>query len=239
MHLGAIAIALIDRPGQTMREAAKRPRGWWLPALLLVIGLATYAVVTADAQVSLANERSAQFIERLTEAMSEQQAQMVRESSRPLDRPTYLLSAIGGGLAAMAAGWIARGALVHFGSIAVGGVSTWGSAFACSLWSMVPYFVRDLLMTALFVIQGRLTEQMGLSFLVSSGDWLRDSRSIPVALLSTIDPFMVWHLVLLALAITAATRLGRGRAAFLAIVVWAVLTAVKLVPVAINAAIIG
>ena len=88
MHLGAIAIALIDRPGQTMREAAKRPRGWWLPALLLVIGLATYAVVTADAQVSLANERSAQFIERLTEAMSEQQAQMVR--SRRVPRSAHI-----------------------------------------------------------------------------------------------------------------------------------------------------
>ncbi len=239
MHLGGIAIALIDRPGQAMREAASRPKSWWLPALLLVIGVATYAMVTADTQVSLANERSTQMIERITASMSEEQAQMVRESSRPLDRSTYLLSSLGGGLFAMALGWVARGALVHFGSMALGGVSTWGSAFACALWSMVPFFVRDLLLTALYAVQGRVVEQMGLSFLVSSGDWLRDSRSVPYALLSSVDPFAIWHLVLLALAIVAATRVGHGRATFLAVVIWAMLTAIKLVPVAVGAALTG
>lgn len=239
MHLGIIAIALIDRPGQAMREAASRPRGWWLPALLLVVSLTTYVVVSADAQVALANERSAQMMERITASLSEEQAQMVRESARPVERSTYLLSALGGGVVAMALGWVARGALVHFGSMVLGGMSTWGAAYACSLWSMVPFFVRDLLLTALFVTRGRLAEQMGLSFMVSSGDWLRDSRSIPYALLSNVDPFTVWHLFLLALAIVAATRLGRGRAVFLAVVVWAVLTAVKLVPVAIGAAVTG
>ena len=162
MHLGTIAIAIVDRPGQAMREAASRPRGWWLPALLLVIGLAVFAVVSVDAQVSLANERSTQMMERITAGMSEEQAQMVLESARPLDRPTYLLSALGGGLAAMAVGWLARGALVHFGGMALGGASTWGPAFASALWSMVPFFVRDMLMTLAFVVRGRLTEQMGL-----------------------------------------------------------------------------
>lgn len=239
MHLGAIAIALIDRPAEAMRAAAARPRSWWLPALLLIIGLATYAMVTADTQISLANERSAQMLERIASSMSEEQARMVRESARPLERSTFLLSTLGGGVATMAMGWLARGALVHFGSIALGGVSTWGAAFACALWSMVPYLIRDLLMTALYVVQGRVTEQMGLSFLVSSGDWLRDSRSISYALLSNVDPFMVWHLVLLALAIIAATRLGKMRAAVLAVAIWAIIAAIKLVPVAVGAALTG
>jgi len=129
MHLAAIAIAMIDRPGQAMREAAARPRGWWLPALLLVIGLATYTLVTADAQVTLANERASEMIERIAANMSEEQAQMVREASRPMSRSTYLLSAVGGGLATMAIGWLARGALAHFGSMVLGGVSTWGATF--------------------------------------------------------------------------------------------------------------
>lgn len=239
MNLGAIALAMIDRPGQAMREAASRPRGWWLPALFLLIGLAAYTVVTADAQVTLANERTAQMIERITAGLSEEQAQMVQQQSRPLSRSTYLLSALGGGLATMAIGWVARGALAHFGSLALGGVSSWGPAFATALWSVVPFAVRDVLMTTIFVVRGRLVEQMGLSFLVSSGDWLRDSRSIPVALLSNIDPFMIWHLALLTLGIAAATRMSRGRAAFLAIAIWAILAAIKLVPVAVGAALTG
>jgi hypothetical protein len=239
MPLGAIAIAMIDRPGQAMREAASRPRGWWLPALLLVIGLATYTLVSVDAQVTLANERTSQMIERITASMSEEQAQMVREGSRPLSRSSYLLSALGGGVATMAIGWLARGALAHFGSMVLGGVSTWGPTFATALWSMVPFLVRDLLMTAVFIVQGRLVEQQGLAFLASSGDYLRDSRSIPVALLSNVDPFVLWHLVLLAFAISASTRVGRSRGAVLAIVIWAILVGVKLVPVAVGAALTG
>lgn len=239
MHLGAIAVALIDRPGAAMREAASRPRGWWLPALLLIVGLATYTLGSADAQLALANERTAEMMGRITANMSEEQAQMVREQSRPMSLPTYLLSALGGGVATMAIGWVARGALAHFGSLALGGVSVWGSTFAASLWSMVPFFVRDLLMTAIYLVRGQLVEQQGLAFLASSGDWLRDSRSIPVALLANVDPFALWHLVLFTLAIAASTRLGRGRAAVLALLVWALIAGLKLVPVAISAAFTG
>jgi FtsH-binding integral membrane protein len=60
-----------------------------------------------------------------------------------------------------------------------------------------------------------------------------------VALLSNVDPFMVWHLVLLALAISASARLGRGRGAVLAIAIWAILTGLRLIPVAIGAALTG
>ena len=239
MHLATIAIAMIDRPEQAMREAAARPRSWWLPALLLLIGLATFTLVTADAQISLANERSSQMIERMTANMSEEQAQLVREASRPLSRSSYLLSALGGGLATMAIGWLVRGALVHFGSMVFGGISTWGPTFATALWSMVPFFVRDLLLTALFVLQGRLPEQMGLAFLVSTGDWLRDSRSLSVAVLSNIDPFVLWHLVLLTLAISIATHMGRVQAAILAIAIWAIIMVAKLVPVVVSGALAG
>jgi len=235
----AIAIAMIDRPVQAMREAAARPRSWWLPALLLLIGLATFTLVTADAQISLANERSSQMLERMTASMSEEQAQMVREASRPLSRSSYILSALGGGLVTMALGWVARGALVHFGSMVFGGISTWGATFATALWSMVPFFVRDLLLTALFLVQGHLPQQMGLAFLASSGDWMRDSSSVAVAFLSNVDPFALWHLVLLTLAISASTRLGRGKGALLAVATWLILTAIKLVPIAISAALSG
>lgn len=239
MRLGAIPLAMLDRPGQAMREAASHPRGWWLPALLLVIGLATHTLVSVDAQVSLANERTTQIMERMTADMSEEQAQMVRQQARPLSRSTYILSALGGGVVTMAIGWLARGALAHLGGLVLGGVSAWGSTFASALWSMVPFFVRDMLMTVLFVVRGQFIEQMGLSFLVSSGDWLRDSHSVMVALLSNVDPFTVWHLVLLALAVSASTRLGRGRGAVLAIAIWAILTGLKLIPVAITAALTG
>jgi len=45
--------------------------------------------------------------------------------------------------------------------------------------------------------------------------------------------------VLLTLAISASTRLGRGKGALLAVATWLILTAIKLVPIAISAALSG
>ena len=239
MSLASIAAALIDRPGQAMRAAAARPRSWWLPALVLIATLVTYVLVTASAQLALANEQSAAMIERITAGMSEEQAQLVREQSSSLTMSTFLLSALGGGLATMAIGWLARGTLLHLGALLFGGVSTWGATFAIALWAMLPFAVRDLVMTAVYLVQGRLVAQPGLAFLVSSGDVLADSRSALVALMGNLDPFVLWHLVLLAIAIPAATQLGRGRAVILAVLVWAILTGVKLIPTVIAGALLG
>lgn len=239
MTLASIAIAIIDRPGQAMRAAAARPKSWWLPALLLIVTLAVYTLVTANAQLALANERTAAMLERVTANMSEEQAQMVREQSGSMTLPTFLATALGGGLVTMAIGWVARGALIHFGSMLLGGVSRWGATFATALWSMFPFAVRDLLMTVVYATQGRLVEQPGLSFLVSSGDVLADSRNVLVSLMGSLDPFVLWHLVLLAIAIPAATQMGRGRGVFLAVVVWAILTGLKLIPTLLAGALVG
>jgi hypothetical protein len=239
MNLVTITTGMVDRPGQAMAEAAKRPRAWFLPAVLLVLSMVVLLGVLAPYQIKLANERSAQVIEQLAANMSEEQARMIRESARPITPTTYWLSGLGVGLAVAALGWVLRGTVVHFSSMAAGGTSVWGPTFAVCLWSMLPFFVRDLVQATYTLVSKQLIEHQGLSFLVASGDVLKDGRSLSYALLGNVDPFALWHIILLGLGISAATKLSKGKATFMALIVWLVFLAVKLVPVLLGRAVMG
>lgn len=231
MSLAGALLKTIDRPREAMAEVAQRARSWWLPAILLVISMSVLAWFSAPYQIELANERSAQIIERVTANMPEDQARLARESAREMSLPTYMAGAVGAGLAVAALGWVARGALVHFSSMAAGGTSTWGATFATCVWSMLPFFVRDLVQTAYVLMYGRVVEHQGLAFLVASGDLLEDSLNTLYSLMANVDPFALWHIVLLAVAIAVATKISRGKAFVMAVVVWGLFLGLKLLPV--------
>jgi hypothetical protein len=239
MTLPGMLVAWIDRPAQAMREATARPRAWWLPALLLAASLALLVVVSAPYQVDVANERTLQMMDRLTARMSEEQARIVRESASQMTLPRYMLTTLIPGVLLMAIGWLLRGVVVHFSSMALGGTSTWGPTFAVVVWSMLPFAVRNLLQTAYIWFSKQAIEHEGLSFLVASGDWLKDSGNVLYAVLGRVDPFVLWHIPLLAVAITAATRVRGGKAFVMALVVWGVFTVASLIPVVLTGSFSG
>lgn len=239
MTLPGLLVAWIDRPAQAMREAAARPRAWWLPALLLVASLALLVVISAPYQVEIANERTFQMMDRLTARMSEEQALLVRQSASEMTLPRYMLTALIPGVLLMALGWVMRGVVLHFSSMALGGTSVWGPTFAVGVWSTLPFAVRNLLQTAYIWFTKQVIEHEGISFLVASGDWLKDSSNLLYAALGSLDSFVLWHIPLLTVAIAAATKLSAGKAFVLALAIWAIFSAVRLVPMMLTASFSG
>lgn len=239
MGLGQILVAMFDRPSRAMEAVVERPRSWWLAALLIFASLAITTLLTAPMQVELANARTTEAIDRITAEMPESQAEMVRESTKPMTVPRFLLTGVGLGTVFMILGWLTRAGIIHLSSMAAGGKSVWPATFAVSVWAMLPDVLRHLVQLGCMVVNARCVEFQGLGFLVSSGDWLADSRSVLYVLAESIDPFVIWHLILLTVGIVAATKLSKGKSALMAFLVWAVLTALRLIPVAISAAFTG
>lgn len=243
MSLVATFFSMIDRPRQAFTQVAQRPRSWWLPALLVVVSLVALSLVVAPQSVELSNQRSQQMMESIMQNLSEEQAQQVQaqmaQGSGSMTTTTFLLSAVGGGLVLAALGWVARGAIVHFGSMLVGGTSAWPASFALGVWSMIPFFFRDLFQMAYVAITGQLIENAGLSFLVASPDWLANSRNAAYLALSQVDPFVLWHIVLLAIGLATINKLSKGGAAVMAVVIWLLFAAVKILPTILGTALMG
>jgi hypothetical protein len=65
---------------------------------------------------------------------------------------------------------------------------------------------------AVVAAQRSLIVNQGLSYLVSVGDPLKDARNVAYVLLSQVDLFSLWHLVLVYAASRALFRFGRNKA---------------------------
>ena len=239
MNAAQILIRVIDRPGQTMEGASARPKSWWLAAILLVLSMFALEYLSAPYGMEQANDLQAQAMERIASRMPEEQAKAMRERASDVTLPRYLLASVGVGVVAAALGWVARGAIVHFSAMAVGGASTWGPTYSACVWSMMPFFVRDIVQTVYVLINKGLIEHQGLSFLVASGDWLSDSQDAVYNALTHVEPFALWHLILLTAAISAATGISKGKGFVMAVVVWSVFVGLKLLPVVIGSALTG
>lgn len=232
-------VAMIDRPREAMQYIASRPRAWLLAAVLLVASLVLLTAISAPQQIALATERSQAMIEQMVANMSAEQAQLVRERAQAFTPTQFWLSTLGIGTLLMALGWILRGAILHFSSMALGGVSDWGPTFAVSVWSMLPFFVRDIVQAVYIGTSRQLIEHQGLAFLVTSGNWMQDSRNLVYAALANLDLFALWHIVLLGIGVMVATKVSRIKGLVLAFVVWALFLGLKLIPVAIGRALGG
>ncbi len=232
-------LSIIDRPRQALGRVVERPRSWWLPALLLFAGLAALAIVTGPDQVALANERSAALLARIAQQMTTEQAEQIRAAASEQTLGSYLMATLAGGGVMIALGWLLRGGIIHFSSMAFGGASNWGSTFAMAVWSMIPFLFRDLFQIGYYTLTRQLIEHQGLSALVASADWMRNTRSVKYAALSNVDPFVIWHLILLSIGISIATKLGKTASIAMAVVVWLVFLALKLVPVILSTSLMG
>jgi hypothetical protein len=236
MRLNRILLAMIDRPTQAMAAVTARPRSWWLPALLVLSSLALLTVVSAPQTVALTNERQAVILKPIVASLPEDQAALVMARSQMTERKLVLSAVLGGGVV-MAIGWLVRAGVVHLSALALGGQSTWAGTFAAAgVWSMLPDFARNLVQTLVIAVNGRLIEHQGLSFLAASGDWLQDGTNLLYAFLAGIDPFTLWHLILLSVAVAVAAKLSTGKSITLAVVTWAVFTGSRLLLVAISSA---
>jgi hypothetical protein len=222
-----------------MVDVVDHPRWWIWAAALFVISTGVLLWVSAPYQVELANARSAAMIERITANMSVEQAQAVRANARETTKTTVLAAGGGAALGMMALGWVLRSAMIHFSSPVIGGSSRWGPTFAVSVWSMLPFFVRDVLQIVFVLVRKATIQHAGLSFLVASGDWVKDSRSIVYSLLSNTDPFVLWHLLLLGVGIAVALKVGRAKGVLLGVLIWVVFLGLKLVPVLLSATVMG
>ena len=227
MSTAAILLRIIDRPRKAMDVVVERPRSWWLAAVLVVLSTLVLSWASAPLRAELAVERSEKMLERFAAQLPEERLQVVRErlQEQPPLRTALTSAAVAVVLGGI--GWLVRGGLSHFCGMAIGGVSAWLPTFAVGVWSLLPFVVRDLVQSAFVLWNGELIEHTGVSVLVATGDWATDARNPLYLVLSQVDPFVLWHLIVLGAGIAAATKLSPAKAAFLALLVWALMAAVK------------
>ena len=220
-NLVALLVGIWFRPGRTLRAVAAGPAWLWSIPFFIALALAGgLAFASAPAQDARQRERSqAQMEARLQDLPPEMRDSPpegfadVPEPSRVLTLWVPLVIAAAGILL----GWLLRAALLHLSSMALGGRQSFGAVYRASAWASFPLLLRSAVQLIYLLVGGRLIDGAGLSGLLAApaaaGGVTQAVPSIPAILLSRVDFYTIWYVILLGVAVAAAGKLSRGKAA--------------------------
>ncbi len=242
---------VIRHPRRTFTLLRESPsRAWlWMAVLLLLLSSLLPTLLSAPISARLARESIQQSMETMRqqnpEMTAEQESQMMNAVANPLF--TTIIPAVGGILGVIL-GWLVWSGALHLLSTMMGGGETFGQMWRTVIWSHTPYVLRGLLQSVYIATTGSLIANPGLSSLVSpvqdASEAVQTMISTPPttgqlvlrALLSKIDLFSLWSLLLLGIGVTITARLSPRKGALVTGIVVVVLTALTLVPVLISGA---
>jgi hypothetical protein len=235
---------MIVRPRVTLEVLRERGgRTWLWPALLAVLLVVLPVAVAAPITARQTREAFIVAQEQLgersgTEMSAEEQAQMEQAMSVTASPLIITIFPAVGNAVLRIVGWLAWAGVLYLAAMALGGRSTFRQMFRTVVWTWLPYTLRGLLQTVYILISGQLIAHQGLSGFVQQDRPIGEmvfsppspGQTVLVALLSRVDLFMVWNLILLVIGVMVVTRLPRRKATLLTLGVWLLLTALGLVP---------
>lgn len=221
-------VSVLFQPTRTFREIAERPT-WVAPLLVLLLcsGLASWFVVQ---RIDSGAQR--QMIRQTLEdrgLTGDELDQGVERGAAVYQRIRPFLPVIGL-IFAIAAYLVV--ALIFWGAFNLaGGESTFVGAFSTNLHALMPQALKALVMIPIVIGQGTVDPQAAQSgsFLASnlavlapadSALWLR-------TLLSNVDFFTIWSVVLLIIGFGVTAKVKRGTSTTVVLVAWLVWIVVR------------
>jgi hypothetical protein len=212
---------IIDRPVATFEAVLKQPK-WLTWALPLFVVIVAFVIVTVM-HTPYTLEMSREALEKQLATMPPEQAEAVRTTTEfTLSLPFMLTTGLGVGIAVIILGTLIQSAFFYFGALIIGGDDmNFGSVFTMSAWARIPMAIGYLVQAALIIVTKSILYP-GVSFLITTGDLMEDAKNPLFVLLSNIDIFRLWHILLAVLGLSVVARISRGKSLIL-VVIYAIL----------------
>jgi len=221
-------VSVLFSPTKTFRELAERPT--WLAALLVLLlcGAAASWVVVQRIDPDAQRQMIRQTLE--DRGVSGQDLEQGVERGATVYqriRPFLPVITLVFGLAAYLVV-----ALIFWGLFnLVGGESTFVKAFSTNLHGLMPQALKALVMIPIVFGQGSIDPQAARSgaFLASNLAALapEDAAAWLTTLLSSVDFFTLWSVVLLVIGFSVTTKVSRGKSAAVVVGGWLLWVAVR------------
>lgn len=220
-------------PADTFADIARRPD--FLVPLLLIIAIGyvstflTMPLMDWDAVMAQQEQAMKKQRPNMSEADVEQAGKMVKA----IGSVTAYIAPL------LAVGWYLIVALVLFGAFRLmGGGGTFKQAFSATIYAWIPLLLFGIILTIVIVAQGTLDPTTMATAVKSNPAFLVDMKEQPVlfALLSAIDVFTIWTIVLLITGFAALSKQSWAKSAAIVVSLWLVMLVVKIGFAALGAA---
>src|SRR5512138_657136 len=185
---------------------ASESRATWLTPMLILTATAILVVIVAGylkgRAATMGEIQLPQDWQYWTPEMQKNYMQAQQATQGPVFM--YIMPLVSS-LAGLWLGWLLLGALLHFGSTLLGGRGSMQGALNIVAWASLPFAARDLLRVVFMLSAGHAIASPGLSGFVSTAGFVSE-------LLTHLDVFLVWNVILLILGFAAADSLPRSKA---------------------------
>lgn len=200
------ARAVVFRPRQVFQEMASESRATWSTPMLLLTITAILVVLVAG----YLNTRAAMMgeiqlppdWEFWTPEMQNNYMQAQQATQGPVF--VYIIPMLGS-LTSLWVGWLIVAALLHLGSTLLGGRGSMQSALNIVAWASLPFALRDILRMVFMLASGHSIVNPGLSGFAPTAGFVSQ-------LLTRVDIFLIWHVILLIIGFALIDALPRGKA---------------------------
>lgn len=198
--------AVLIRPRQGFQEMASEARATWLTPMLALTVTAILVVIVAGYLKSRAAMMGQAELPRDWQYWSPDMQKNYMQAQQATQGPVFMyIMPLIKSLAGLWLGWLLLGALLHFGSTLVGGRGSMQGALNIVAWASLPFAVRDLLQIVFMLSAGHAIISPGLSGFVTTTGFVSQ-------LLTHLDIFLVWNVILLIIGFGIADSLPRNKA---------------------------
>lgn len=220
---------MIFRPARQLGEMMREETSTWLTPLLLLSLLVVIAgLVAGPIRIQIAQSTPPEIPQDFQYWSPDAQEQYM-QANQPNVSPLFMYGLpILGGLLGVWIGWFLLAAILHVMLTLNGSRASRAADFSLAGWSMLPYAVRQLVQIGSMLVTKSLITRPGLSGFVAA-----DATGVMAyvgALLSMVDIYLVWQIILLVIGASAGSGLKRGKATGVVLVSVLILLLLQAIP---------
>ena len=203
----------LTHPSRAFSEMVSESRATWLTPMLVLTVTAMLVVVVSGYLKSRAAMMGEVQLPPDWQYWSPDMQNNYMQAQQATQGATfvYILPLVGA-LTALWVGWMLVAGLLHLGSTLLGGRGSMQGALNIVAWASLPFVIRDLLRVIYMLSVSHPINSPGLSGFATTSGFLTQ-------ILSRLDIFMSWYIILLIIGFSIADGLTRGKAFFGVLVV--------------------
>lgn len=217
-------------PADTFRDIARKPDVLVPLAILVILGFISAAILVPRMDFEA--------------MMQEQMAQSGRQmSDADLERAARMGAAFGKVMAFASpifgiAVWAIIAGVLLLAHRLLGGEGNFKQAFSTTIYAWIPTAISGIVLTIVAAAKGEVNPATMNTLVKSNPAFLVDMKDNPIlfALLSSLDLFTIWTLILLIVGFSTLSRVSRAKSAAIVVSLWLVTVVVKLGFAALGAA---
>jgi hypothetical protein len=188
-------LPVLIRPRKTFAAMAAEARATWLtPMLVLTVTALLVVLVSGYLKTRAAMMGEVTMPPDWQWWTPEMQNNYMQAQQATQGKTFMYIIPLVGAWTGLWLGWVLVGGLLHLGSTLLGGRGSMQGAMNVVAWASLPFAIRDVLKVIYMLAAGHAIGSPGLSGFATSAGFLPQ-------LLSRLDLFVIWYIILLMLGI--------------------------------------